>query len=142
LQTWFGQDSNYEATRLRLVQEAEGTDDASAAERAAKAYCLRPSTNAALLAKALALARRGVELGQNSGFMRYYQLCLGLAEYRNGHHAAAEQPLTAAETTAGDHNELWGTARFFRVMCLFQEKRPEEARKLFSRLLQNRVIFV
>jgi eukaryotic-like serine/threonine-protein kinase len=136
LQTWFGQGADYEATRRRLVQEAEGTDQAGTAERAAKAYCLRPSTDAGLSAKALNLARRGVELGQNSGFMRYYQLCLGLAEYRNGYYAAAERTLTTLtvpETTAVDHDEVLGTARFFRAMCLFQENRPEEARKLFSR---------
>jgi tetratricopeptide (TPR) repeat protein len=131
-QAWFGQDTDYEATRGRLVQQAEGTDQPGTAERAAKAYCLLPSTDAALLAKALTLARRGVELGQNSSFMCWYQLCLGLAENRNGHYAVAEEALAMAEQMAGDHRELQGTARFFRAMCLFQQNRPEEARKLFS----------
>jgi tetratricopeptide (TPR) repeat protein len=132
MQTWFGQDADYEATRLRLVQEAEGTDQAGTAERAAKAYCLRPSTNAVLLAKALSLARRAVELGQNSSSMCWYQLCLGLAEYRNGHYAFAEGALALADQTGGGHDELQGTARFFRAMCLFQQNRPAEARKLFT----------
>jgi eukaryotic-like serine/threonine-protein kinase len=132
LQTWYGQDADYEATRRRLVQEAEGTDQAGTAERAAKACCLRPSTNLELLAKALSLARRGVKLGQNSSLMNWYQLCLGLAEYRNGHYALAERALTTAEQTAADHLELQGTARFFRAMCLFQQNRTEEARKLFT----------
>jgi serine/threonine protein kinase/tetratricopeptide (TPR) repeat protein len=132
LQTWFGQGADYEATRRRLVQEAEGTDQAGTAERAAKAYCLRPSTNAVLLAKALSLARRSVELGKTNSYICWYQLCLGLAEYRNGHYGLAEGALATAEQTGGDHYELQGTARFFRALCLFQQNRPEEARKLFT----------
>jgi len=132
LQTWFGQDADYEATRRRFVQEAEGTDQAGTAARAAGVFCLRPSTNAVLLAKALKLARRGVELGQNSSLISYYQLCLGQAEYRNGHYALAGGALATAEQTLVDHHVLQGTARFFRVMCLFEQNQPEEARKLFT----------
>jgi tetratricopeptide (TPR) repeat protein len=137
LQAWYGQEAAYEATRRRVIQEAEGMDDAGAAERAAKAYCLRPSTNAVLSAKALSLARRAVELGQNNGFLRYYELCVGLAEYRNSHFATAEETLVKMEQSLGEHPDdqgsyIQGTARFFRVMILSKENRPEEARKLFN----------
>jgi hypothetical protein len=69
--------------------------------------------------------------------MRYYQLCLGLAEYRNSRYAAAEEVLAKTEKSLGEHPDvqgtyIQGTARFFRVMCLFQQNRPEEARKLFT----------
>ena len=37
-----------------------------------------------------------------------------------------------AEKNTGDHRELQGTARFFRAICLFQQNRPDEARKRFS----------
>ena len=131
-QTWFGQDANYEVTRRRLVQQAEGTDQAGTAERAAKAYCLRPSTDAALLTKALNLAQRAVELGKSHPYLPYYQLGLGLAEYRNGQYAGAEQTLAVAEQTAGEFNDIRGSARLFRAMSLFRQDKPEEARKLFS----------
>jgi hypothetical protein len=62
-QAWLGQNSAYEATRQRLLLQTEGTDNAGAADRGAKSYCLRASTNAALLAKALSLARQAVKLG-------------------------------------------------------------------------------
>jgi tetratricopeptide (TPR) repeat protein len=133
LQAWFGQDADYEATRRRFVQEADGTDQAGLAERAAGVFCLQPSTNTVLLAKVLTLARRGVELGQNSSWINYYKLCLGLTEYRNGHYALAEGLLATAEQTGGGHHEFEGTARFFRVKCLFEQNRPEEARKLFTK---------
>jgi tetratricopeptide (TPR) repeat protein len=131
-QTWFGQDADYEATRRRLVQQAEGTDQASTADRAAKAYCLRPSTDAALLAKALNLARRGVELGKSDPWLPWYQLSLGMSEYRNGQYAVAERTLTVAEQTVDQYHEIKGTARLFRAMSLFRQDKPEEARRLFS----------
>jgi tetratricopeptide (TPR) repeat protein len=131
-QTWFGQDADYEVTRNRLVQQAEGTEQAWTAEQAAKVYCLRPSTDGALLAKALNLAHRAVELGKTTRFLPWYQLTLGLAEYRNGQYAAAERTLTIAEQTAGNLYDIPGTARLFRAMSLFRQDRTEEARKLFS----------
>jgi eukaryotic-like serine/threonine-protein kinase len=131
-QTWFGQDANYEATSRRLIQQAEGTDQAGTAERAAKAFCLRPSTNTALLAKALSLAQQGAELGKNSPLLPWYQLTLGMADYRNGHYAEAEQILGIAEQKVGKYPEIQGIARLFRVMSLFKQDKPEEARKLFS----------
>jgi tetratricopeptide (TPR) repeat protein len=132
LQTWFGQDADYEATRQRLLQQTEAIDGAIMAERAAKIYCLRASTNAVLLAKALSLARQAVELGQNDQYLPWYQMDLGLAEYRNGQYAAAENALAIAEQTAGDLHDVSRTARFFRAMSLFRQDKPKEARKLLS----------
>jgi tetratricopeptide (TPR) repeat protein len=131
-QTWFGQDADYEATRRRLVQQAEGTAQADPAERAAEAACLRPSDDAALMANALNLAQRAVELGKSSLSLPWYQLSLGLAEYRNGQYAAAERSMAVAEQTAGDRERLLGIAHMFHAMTLFRQDRPDEARKLFS----------
>src|SRR5208282_3398207 len=99
-QAWFGQDADYEATRRRLLEQAEGTDQATTAERAAKVYCLRPSSNAALLTKALDLAQRAVRLGKSDSLLPWFQLALGLAEYRNNQYAVAEGTLSTAEETA------------------------------------------
>jgi tetratricopeptide (TPR) repeat protein len=130
-QIWFGQEADYEATRRRVVQQAEGTDQASTAERAARVCCLRPSTDAALLAKALNLARRAVELGKSDPALPWNQLALGIAEYRNGQYAAAEETLAAVEQTAA-YDVIQGSARVFRAMSLFRQNRTEEARSLFS----------
>ena len=131
-QTWFGQDADYEATRRRLVQQAAGTDQASTAERAVKAYCLRPSADEAMLTNVLALAQHAMELGMSDALLPYYRLGLGLAEYRNGHSAAAEQALALTEQTAGDYHDPRQIARLFRTLSLFRQDKPEEARKLFS----------
>jgi len=126
------QDADYETTRLRLVQQAEGTDQVDKAERAAKAACLRPSTDGALFAKALNLAQRAVELSKGRSALPSSQLTLGLAEYRSGQYAAAERSIAVAEQTVGDHDEIQGTAHMFLAMTLLRQDRVEEARKLFS----------
>ncbi len=131
-QLWFGKMSGYETTCQRLIQMAEGKNDALMAESAAKAFCLAPSTNAALLAKALDLARLGVELRKGTPWLPWYELSLGLAEYRNGEYANAEQTLAVAGQTAGQYQDIPGTARLFRAMSLFRQGRADEARQLFS----------
>ncbi len=133
-ETWLGLEAEYEATRRRVVQQAEGTDVASTAERAARVYCLRSSTDGALLAKALNLARRGVELGKNDPYLPWSQVALGIAEYRNGQYAAAEGTLAVLEQAAGGQDYLQGTTRLFRAMSLFQLDRLEEARKLLRQV--------
>ena len=127
-QTWFGHDADYDATRRRMLELAEGTDEAMKAEQSAKTYCLRPSTDAARLGQALNLAQRAVQLGKRD----WDYLALGLAQYRNGQFAAAEGTLAVAEQMAGENQPLQGIARFFLAMSLFRQDRPEEARKLFA----------
>jgi len=60
----------------------------------------------------------------------WYQLTLGLAEYRNGQYEDADQTLAVAEQTAGAHQDIEGTARLFRAMSLFRQDRTEEAWRL------------
>jgi tetratricopeptide (TPR) repeat protein len=131
-QLWFGKESGYEATRRRIMKSATGTDDAAVAQAAAKAWCLRPSSDPVLLSNALDFARFGVGLRKNTPWLPWYQLSLGMAQYRNGKYSDAEQTLVAAEQAAGNYQDLLPTARFFRTMCLFQEGQPTGARELFN----------
>ncbi len=131
-QAWFGLASDYEITGSRALQQVAGTDQALTADRAAKACCLRPSTNPLQLAKALGLARQAVELGKTNTMLPIFELGLGMAEYRNGQYAAAEKNLTEAQQGLGPFPEMAGAARFFCAMCLFRQNRSEEGRKLFS----------
>jgi tetratricopeptide (TPR) repeat protein len=126
LQAWFGPDADYQATRSRFVQQTEGT-----ADRAAKAYCLAPSTDGALLAKALGLARKAVEQDKDNPWV---QLGLGIAEYRNGLYASAEKTLTTAEQTAGPSRDIAGTARLYRALSILRQGRTEEALRLFRQI--------
>jgi tetratricopeptide (TPR) repeat protein len=131
-QVWFGQDAAYEALRDRLLDQAEGSDEPSTAERAAKVYCLRSSTNDVMLAKALALATRAVEMGNGNSYQGWFQLALGMAEYRSGHYAAAEQALVAAEPLPDQGQALRCALLGFRALSLIRQGRSAEARTLLN----------
>jgi len=73
-----------------------------------------------------------VKLGNSDSLLPWFQLGLGLADYRNGQYAAAERTLTIAEQTAGEVHNIQETARLFRATSLFRQNKPEEARKVFS----------
>ncbi len=130
-QTWFGHEADYLATCRRLIQQAQGTDQAGTAERAAKSVCLRPTSDATLLAQALTLAQQAVEIGRTNSSLPWYELTLGLALYRNTQYASAEKTLAIAEQTLGNHDDVQGISHMFHAMCLFRLNRSEEARNLF-----------
>ena len=132
LQAWFGRDADHVATCRRILELAAKTTDPSTAERAAKSCCLLPSSDPQLIDAALALARLAVDLGKNHGYMAYYQMALGMAEYRHGNYAAADAALTAAEQAGKDNRHVRDSARFFHAMSLFRQSREAEARKLFT----------
>jgi WD40 repeat protein/tetratricopeptide (TPR) repeat protein len=130
LQTWFGQDKELAATRRRILAFAKGTRDMFTADRVAKACCLLPSTDKTQCEAVLALARKAVQLGKDSPFLPYFQLALGMAEYRRGHFAEAEVALIAAANGGRDNPHVAGTSAFFRAMCLFRQGKEAEARQL------------
>jgi eukaryotic-like serine/threonine-protein kinase len=130
LQAWFGEDKELAATRQRILTFALGTNDVQRAERAAKACSIRPSADTAELEAALVLGRRAVDLGKTHAYLPYYQLALGMAEYRAGKFAAADQALRAAAETGKDNPQTTINAAFYRAMSLFKQGNHDEARKL------------
>ena len=131
LQAWFGQEKELAATRQRILAFAKDTNDAGTAERAAKACSIRASTNKAELDAALALARKGVELEKGSEWREWRLLALGMAEYRSGNDAAANEALLAAvPRPARTTSTVTGTSAFYRAMSLFRQGKPDEARQL------------
>ena len=132
-QAWAGRDAAYEATRRQMIGRFGAAHQPEDAERTAKVYCVRPSADTNLLAEALELAERSVSLGKTSGNAPWFELALGLAEYRNGRFLAAEQNLMAAEQASGeavDFRVTRGTARVFRAMSLSRQHRAPEAQSL------------
>jgi tetratricopeptide (TPR) repeat protein len=130
LQAWFGQESEFAATRRQILNFAQGTTDAVTAERIAKASSLLLSSDKAELETAVGLARKAVEVGHSSGLLPYFQLALGMAEYRNAHFVEADAALVAAVNGAKDNRIIAGTSAFYRAMCLFRQGKSDEARKL------------
>jgi tetratricopeptide (TPR) repeat protein len=127
LRAWFGQDQELADLCGRALESARDTSDPATALVVARMCCLRPTPDKTRQEAALALAKKAVELDEKIPFCR---LTLGIAEYRSGHFAEADAALTAATTAAKDDRNVAGQAAFFRAMILFQQGKPDEARKL------------
>jgi tetratricopeptide (TPR) repeat protein len=138
LQVWFGKEGDYTATCRRMLQWAADQKGPDPADRAAKITNLRPSADPQMLQAALAFARRAVELGQTNSLLPWYQLGLGMAQYRNGHYPEADQVLTAAPRLAeagldkASQMYIGVTSGFYRAMSLFRQGKATEARQLFA----------
>jgi WD40 repeat protein len=136
LQAWFGQDKELAATCARALEVVKDTKDPTTAERVAKICSLRPSDDKTHEA-ALVLARRAVELGQGHGYLVYFQMALGMAEYRSGHYAVADAALLAASRLGGSNSYGSGTTAFYRAMSLFRQGQEAEARQLATEAAAN-----
>ena len=130
LQAWFGRKEEFASTCRRALAAAQDTTVAETADRVAKACCLLPSTEQAQLEAVLALARKAVQLGEGNQNRPWFQMALGMAEYRSGNFAQADAALISLSTGAQNNRELTGTAAFYRAMSLFRQGRKDDARKL------------
>ncbi len=73
-----------------------------------------------------------------SRYLPWFQMVLGMAEYRSGHFAEAEAALKAAADNAKLSKDLGaaevfyvsGTSAFYRAMGLFRQGKKDEAKKL------------
>jgi WD40 repeat protein len=130
-QAWLGQQKEYSATCDRVLELAKDAKDPTDADRAAKICSLRAS-DAKTHEAALDLARRAVELGKGHQLMGYFQMALGMAEYRCGHYAEADGALRDAARLGGQDYYVSVTTAFYRAMSLFKQGKEAEARKLAS----------
>ena len=128
LQAWFGEDQGLADTCGRALESARGTSDPRTTIDTAGICCLRPTKDRARLETALALARKGMEAGLIDAGVS--PLILGMAEYRNGHFAAADAALIAAANDIQHDPYVIGTSVFYRAMSSFRQGREIEARQL------------
>jgi tetratricopeptide (TPR) repeat protein len=131
LQAWFGQDKEFADTSRRGLEWAKDTTAPFTADRVANGWCLLPSTDKAQIDAALALARKAVDLGgKGHPYLPYFQLAVGMAEYRGGHFAAADATLLDAAERGKNTPHVAGPSAFYRALCLCQQGKEAEARKL------------
>jgi hypothetical protein len=97
------------------------------AEVAAKACSILPYTDKVQLEAALALGRAAREFGKVG---EWNLLAVGMAEYRSGNDAAADEALLAAAQAGPNNPHVKGTSAFYRAMSLFRQGKREEARKV------------
>jgi TolA-binding protein len=130
LKAWFGQEKELTVTRQRIEALAKDTKEALTAERGAKASTILPCANKVEVDVALALARAAMKLGEVGESNEWNLLALGLAEYRSGSYAAADQTLRAAVNAGPSNPWVTGTSAFYRAMSLFRQEKTDEARKI------------
>jgi thiol-disulfide isomerase/thioredoxin len=130
LQAWFEQDKELAATCRRELEWAKNTTLLETAGRVAKVCCLLPSLEKGQLEAVLALARKAVELGKDHPNQPWYQMALGMAEYRSGHFAEADAALLTAANSAKRDWHVPSTSALYRAMSLFRQGKEKEARQL------------
>ena len=128
-QAWFGQAKELAAMLEPVRAFAKETKQAKTAQRVARACSILPSTSKAELDAALALAHKGVEL-DDGHHRKWTLLALGMAEYRSGHYAAADEALLAAAKAGPNNPWVPGIAAFYRAMSLSRQGKSDEARQL------------
>jgi WD40 repeat protein/serine/threonine protein kinase/tetratricopeptide (TPR) repeat protein len=131
LQAWFGQEKDLGATCEKALAFAKDTKFANLGEWTAEICSLGPA-DAKRHEAALDLARRAIKLGAESPNLIYFQLALGMAEYRSGHFAEADAVLATVMNRGKEYPIVLGPSAYYRAMSLFQQGKPEEARKLAS----------
>jgi serine/threonine-protein kinase len=129
LQAWFGQDKELAGTCERALRVVSDTRDPTTAERVAKICSLRQADDK-ILEAALVLGRRAVELGERHPSLAYFQMALGMAEYRSRRYEAADAALLAASRLGNNNYHVWVTTAFYRAMNLFRLGKKDEAHKL------------
>ncbi len=129
VQAWFGRDKELSSTCEKLLSLANDTEDPAVADKAAKCCSLRQADPKRREA-ALVLARRAMDHGKNHPLLPWFQVALGMAEYRSGHIAEADSALIAAATGGKDNPRLVGTSAFYRAMGLFRQGKADLAHKL------------
>jgi tetratricopeptide (TPR) repeat protein len=138
LQAWFGMNEQYLATRLRMLKQPIDTNDLSETSYTALLASIVPIQEASLQEVAVSLAQRTVQLMRTDPWVFTHQLALGMAEYRRGQYASAEQALLAAETGAKQNPDgpcpaaVQSAAAFYRAMGLFNQNKVADAAKLFA----------
>ncbi len=129
LQAWFGQNDRLKATVARALQFAKETQDPTIAERSAKVCFLCPSEDKDQLNAAVTLARRAVDVGQKNPNLAYFQMALGMAQYRSGLFGEAEKTLAPLLEAQKQNPHIFGTAEFYQAMALFRQGRTGDATK-------------
>jgi len=132
LQAWFGQDKALADTCGRALEFAKNTFDPQKWDHLARICCLRGTPDKTRQEAALGIARKALQLGKkNSQAPRaWYQLTLGMAEYRSDHFAEADAALMAVKEFGRMGQALTGAGAFYRAMNLLRQGKESEARKL------------
>ena len=127
---WIGRNNEHEAFCRRVLAQAATNQSAVDLERAAKAYLVRPGADPDLLDQAIVMAEKAWDLGQGSSNHSWFEMSLGLAQYRKGDLEATLE--TLAQVSPTSESNVQGPCLLLQAMALHRLGRLEEARKQFK----------
>jgi tetratricopeptide (TPR) repeat protein len=135
LQVLYGLEAEHGILSRQMIDWAEQQPRYGQKGRAARMLNIRPVDDPHLQATALTLARSALAGSPTNALCLWYQLNLGLAEFRSGQYAEAERTLLRSEQ---DGPERWRTSarvctsKFYRAMILARQGNESGARQLFA----------
>jgi serine/threonine protein kinase/Flp pilus assembly protein TadD len=128
LQVWFGLEKEWKSTCELALENALWSEDPQTLERMAKLLSNSPWATQDNHKYALVLARKAAELGKNHRWVAYFQMTLGMAEYRNGNFERADAAFLSAMKNPTEYR-IKGISAIYHVMSLFRQNKLDEARK-------------
>ena len=132
LQIQVGDLEGYRRICRRALAQFGQTADAYTAERMAKDCLILPDSRVDLGAVS-AWADTAVTAGKDSDDLPWFQLCKGLAEYRQGHFAAAVDWTQKALSRAGVNLQRDAEAYLVLAMARYGSRQADEARAAFAK---------
>lgn len=135
LQVLYGLDAEHATLSRQMTDWAGRQPRYGQKGRAARMLNLRPVDDPQLQAAALTLARSALAGSPTNALHLWYQLNLGLAEFRSGQYAAAERTLLRSEQDGPDRWRTSArvcTSKFYRAMILARQGNEAGARQLFA----------
>lgn len=114
----------------QALKGAKDAQDATTAERTAKLASFCPGDDSAKRAAALALAAKSVELDKKSTLLGWFQMALGMAQYRSGLFAEADATFAPLAEKEKNRNHIVHNVGFYWAMTLFRLSKVDDVKKL------------
>ena len=118
--------------RYKLLRQIGDSSDPTIAERMAKDCLILPDSGVDLKAVS-AWADTGVTAGKDSSDLPWFQLCKGLAEYRQGRFASAAGWTQKTLSRAGDMADRDVAAYVVLAMAQYRSNRSDDARAALAK---------
>ena len=139
MQAWLGRQESLARTAERMIANTRDSNLQVALERTAKVWSFLPQATPERRAEILSAATRAVERGKNSNFLIYFQMALGMSQYRSGLYADADSTpaATVASQSAKEDTHVQATCAFYRAMGLHHQGNAAEALSLAKATAQR-----
>ena len=115
----------------QILAAAEQSSDAGDAQRALRAVLMNPALDRAKVSRAKEVARQIANANDDKQLAPWFQLCLGIAAFRQEDHEEADKALQIAAQSTEEECKLM--SRVFLAMSAFRQDRLDDARKLLNR---------